>query len=124
MNGVPRRAPRRIFAKQLAHTLFSLIRDCDAAVDVHTRPAADSYVPFTILLTVVRCPASVQADGFGYAFGCGWIIGDFDQGMYVHDGVLCVEAARAQASHACRVRGRGRGGRVEEERDGDGALRA
>jgi len=90
--------------------LFSLIRGCDAAIDVHTPTRGGRYVPITIL-PHPSLPAYDRADCPRPGFGSGWIMAT-DQGMYVRDGILCVEATRAACpAFTFEI---GEGGRVEE----------
>ena len=97
--------------ERLAHVLFSLIRPCDAAIDIHTPTRGGRYVPITIL-PHPSLSAFPQADALGEAFGSGYVMAA-DRGMYVHDGILCVEATRAGVpSFTFEI---GEGGRVEEE---------
>ena len=109
--------PAGNITERLAHTLFSLIRECDAAIDVHTPTRGGRYVPITIL-PHPSLPAFGQADALGRAFGSGWIMAT-DQGMYVRDGILCVEATRAGVP--CFTFEIGEGGRVEEDATAVGA---
>ena len=109
--------PAGNITERLAHTLFSLIRECDAAIDVHTPTRGGRYVPITIL-PHPSLPAFAQADALGRAFGSGWIMAT-DQGMYVRDGILCVEATRAGVP--CFTFEIGEGGRVEEDATAAGA---
>ena len=109
--------PAGNITERLAHTLFSLIRECDAAIDVHTPTRGGRYVPITIL-PHPSLPAFGQADALGRAFGSGWIMST-DQGMYVRDGILCVEATRAGVP--CFTFEIGEGGRVEEDATAVGA---
>ena len=109
--------PAGNITERLAHTLFSLIRECDAAIDVHTPTRGGRYVPITIL-PHPSLPAYAKADALGRAFGSGWIMAT-DQGMYVRDGILCVEATRAGVP--CFTFEIGEGGRVEEEATATGA---
>jgi uncharacterized protein len=103
--------PAGTITERLSHALFSLIRGCDAAIDVHTPTRGGRYVPITIL-PHPSLPAYDKADALGRAFGSGWIMAT-DQGMYVRDGILCVEATRAGVP--CFTFEIGEGGRVEEE---------
>jgi uncharacterized protein len=103
--------------ERLSHALFSLIRGCDAAIDVHTPTRGGRYVPITIL-PHPSLPAYGKAEALGRAFGSGWIMAT-DQGMYVRDGILCVEATRAGVP--CFTFEIGEGGRVEEEATETGA---
>jgi predicted deacylase len=109
--------PAGNITERLAHTLFSLIRECDAAIDVHTPTRGGRYVPITIL-PHPSLPAFPRADALGRAFGSGWIMAT-DQGMYVRDGILCVEATRAGVP--CFTFEIGEGGRVEESATAAGA---
>jgi len=103
--------PAGNITERLSHTLFSLIRQCDAAVDIHTPTRGGRYVPITIL-PHPSLPAYAGADALGRAFGSGYIMAT-DEGMYVRDGILCVEATRAGVP--CFTFEIGEGGRVEEE---------
>lgn len=109
--------PGGTITERLSHTLFSLMRGCDAAIDVHTPTRGGRYVPITIL-PHPSLPAYARADALGRAFGSGWIMAT-DQGMYVRDGILCVEATRAGVP--CFTFEIGEGGRVEEEATETGA---
>jgi predicted deacylase len=103
--------PAGTITERLSHALFSLMRGCDAAIDVHTPTRGGRYVPITIL-PHPSLPAYAKADAMGRAFGSGWIMAT-DQGMYVRDGILCVEATRAGVP--CFTFEIGEGGRVEEQ---------
>ena len=109
--------PAGNITERLAHTLFSLIRECDAAIDVHTPTRGGRYVPITIL-PHPSLPDFARADALGRAFGSGFIMAT-DQGMYVRDGILCVEATRAGVP--CFTFEIGEGGRVEENATAAGA---
>jgi predicted deacylase len=109
--------PAGTITERLAHALFSLVRGCDAAIDVHTPTRGGRYVPITIL-PHPSLPAYAKAEAMGVAFGSGWIMAT-DQGMYVRDGILCVEATRAGVP--CFTFEIGEGGRVEEEATETGA---
>ena len=97
--------------ERLSQRLFSLIQGCDAAVDIHTPTRGGRYVPITIL-PHPSLPAYGKAEALGRAFGSGYLMAA-DQGMYVRDGILCVEATRAGVP--CFTFEIGEGGRVEEE---------
>jgi len=86
--------PEGSLAERIAHTLFGLIRTCDAAIDLHTPTRGGRYVPITILPPPGLGESSRRAEALGVAFGSGWLV-KTDTGMYVRDGVLCVEATRA-----------------------------
>ena len=64
-----------------------------AAIDVHTPTRGGRYVPISIL-PIPRCPPFRRADALARAFGSGYIMATAS-GMYVRDGILCVEATRA-----------------------------
>ncbi len=97
--------------ERLSHLLFSLIRQCDAAIDIHTPTRGGRYVPISIL-PHPALPATARADALAQAFGSGYVMAT-DEGMYVRDGILCVEATRAGVpSFTFEI---GEGGRVEEE---------
>jgi len=80
--------------ERLAATLFSLITTCDYAIDVHTPTRGGRYVPITILPHPALGAAFQRAAELGQAFGSGYIM-QTREGMYVNDGILCVEATRA-----------------------------
>jgi predicted deacylase len=80
--------------ERLAATLFSLITTCDYAIDVHTPTRGGRYVPITILPHPSLGPSFQRAAAFGRAFGSGYIM-QTEEGMYVNNGILCVEATRA-----------------------------
>ena len=87
---------------------------------MHTPTRGGRYVPITIL-PHPSLPAFGQAEALGRAFGSGWIMAT-DQGMYVRDGILCVEATRAGVP--CFTFEIGEGGRVEEDATADRARAA
>jgi predicted deacylase len=82
------------FTEQLAYTLFTLITTCDYAIDVHTPTRGGRYVPITILPPPALGDAFRRAEELAVAFGSGFLM-KTEQGMYVQDGILCVEATRA-----------------------------
>jgi predicted deacylase len=86
--------PDGSLAEKIAHILFGLIRTCDAAIDCHTPTRGGRYVPITILPHPGMGDASQRAEALGMAFGSGYLV-KTDKGMYVRDGILCVEATRA-----------------------------
>jgi uncharacterized protein len=81
-------------AERLAATLFSLITTCDYAIDIHTPTRGGRYVPITILPHPSLGEAFRRAEDLALAFGSGYIM-KTQAGMYVADGILCVEATRA-----------------------------
>jgi len=103
--------PAGTITERLSHVLFSLMQGADAAIDVHTPTRGGRYVPITIL-PPPSLPAFARADALGQAFGSGWIMAT-DHGMYVRDGILCVEATRAGIP--CFTFEIGEGGRIDEE---------
>src|SRR3989442_6531140 len=82
------------FTERLAATLFSLITTCDYAIDIHTPTRGGRYVPITILPHPSLGEAFRRAEDLALAFGSGYIMRT-QAGMYVSDGILCVEATRA-----------------------------
>jgi predicted deacylase len=99
-------------AEKLAHTLFGLIRSCDYAIDLHTPTRGGRYVPITILPHPGLGDAARRAEELGVAFGSGYLV-KTDKGMYVRDGILCVEATRAGVpAFTFEI---GEGGRLEPE---------
>lgn len=109
--------PAGTITERLSHALFSLMQGADAAIDVHTPTRGGRYVPITIL-PHPSLPGFAKADALGHAFGSGWIMAT-DQGMYVRDGILCVEATRAGIP--CFTFEIGEGGRVEDDATKTGA---
>ncbi|HEY7495544.1 MAG TPA: succinylglutamate desuccinylase/aspartoacylase family protein [Candidatus Tectomicrobia bacterium] len=80
--------------ERLARTLFNLITTCDYAIDVHTPTRGGRYVPITILPPPSLGEPFQRAEALAMAFGSGYIM-KTQEGMYVKDGILCVEATRA-----------------------------
>jgi predicted deacylase len=100
------------FTEQLANTLFTLITTCDYAIDVHTPTRGGRYVPITILPHAALGEAFRRAEALAVAFGSGFIM-KTEQGFYVQDGILCVEATRAGVpSFTFEI---GEGGRLDAE---------
>lgn len=98
-------------AERIAHRLFELIRACDYALDVHTPTHGGRYVPIAIL-PHPSLAAYTRVEAFAEAFGAGHTV-KTDTGVYVRDGVLCVEATRAGVpAFTFEI---GEGARVEEE---------
>jgi hypothetical protein len=81
-------------AEKIAHILFGLIRTCDYAIDLHTPTRGGRYVPIAILPPARLGEAARRAEELAVAFGSGYLV-KTDRGMYVCDGILCVEATRA-----------------------------
>jgi uncharacterized protein len=80
--------------ERLAATLFSLITTCQYAIDIHTPTRGGRYVPITILPHPSLGEAFRRAEDLAMAFGAGYLM-KTQTGMYVADGILCVEATRA-----------------------------
>jgi predicted deacylase len=80
--------------ERLARVLFDLITTCDYAIDVHTPTRGGRYVPITILPHPGLGEAFQRAEALAMAFGSGYVM-KTQEGMYVQDGILCVEATRA-----------------------------
>jgi predicted deacylase len=80
--------------ERLASTLFNLITTCDYAIDMHTPTRGGRYVPITILPHPALGEAFRRAEDLAWAFGSGYIM-KTQEGFYVKDGILCVEATRA-----------------------------
>jgi uncharacterized protein len=101
-----------------AATLFRLIRYCDYALDIHTPTRGGRYVPIAILPHRKLGPAAQTAEQMGHALGTGWVMRG-ESGIYVSDGVLCVEATRVSVpALTFEV---GEGGRLEEDSVATGA---
>jgi hypothetical protein len=99
-------------AERLAQTLFTLITTCDYAIDVHTPTRGGRYVPITILPHPSLGEAFRRAEALAMAFGTGYVMRT-QEGMYVQDGILCVEATRAGIpAFTFEI---GEGGRIEAD---------
>jgi uncharacterized protein len=79
--------------ERLAATLFSLITTCDYAIDIHTPTRGGRYVPMTILPHPSLGESFQRAEELALAFGSGYLM-KTQAGMYVADGILCVEVTR------------------------------
>ena len=99
-------------AQVLAAKLFALITACDYALDIHTPTRGGRYVPIAILPHHGIGPAARTAEEMAHALGNGWIMRS-DSGMYVSDGILCVEATKAGVPALTFEIGEG--GRLEQE---------
>ena len=106
-------------AQVVAATLFRLIRQCDYALDIHTPTRGGRYVPIAILPHSGIGPAAQVAEEMGLALGTGWVMRG-DRGMYVSDGILCVEATKAGVPALTFEIGEG--GRLEEDSVATGAV--
>lgn len=98
-------------AERLAACLFALVRQCDYAIDIHTPTRGGRYVPIAIL-PGPNVDRDGRAEKLARGLDCGWIVKG-DKGMYVNDGILCVEATRAGVpAFTFEI---GEGGRLEPE---------
>lgn len=96
----------------LAHKLFSLIKECNYAIDVHTPTRGGRYAPIALLPHSKLGESARKARDMAEALGTGYVIADDGSG-YAADGVLCVEATRAGIpSFTFEI---GEGGRLEPE---------
>ncbi len=98
-------------AQRFAANIFELIKTCKYAIDIHTPTRGGRYVPIAIL------PASKEKHfsdvlEFAKAMSPGYIMCN-DTGIYVGDGILCVECTRAGIP--CFTFELGEGGRLEDE---------
>ncbi len=104
--------PSGNITEQLAHTLFALITTCDYAIDLHTPTRGGRYVPISILPHPSLGDAFQRAEALAVAFGSGYMM-KTEEGFYVQDGILCVEATRAGVpSFTFEI---GEGGRLERD---------
>ena len=105
-------SPSGNMTDRLSHTLFQLIKTCDYAIDVHTPTHGGRYVPIAILPHQSLGDGFRRAEELAVAFGSGYIM-KTNEGMYVQDGVLCVEATRVGVpSFTFEI---GEGARLEKE---------
>lgn len=99
-------------AQIFAATIFSVLKQCDWALDIHTPTRGGRYVPIAILPHPNLGATAARAEQMAHDMGGGWIMRG-DKGMYVSDGILCVEACKAGVP--CFTFEIGEGGRLEEE---------
>lgn len=99
-------------AQIFAAAIFSLIRQCDYALDIHTPTRGGRYVPIAILPHPDLGASAARAEQMAHDMGGGWIMKG-EKGMYVSDGILCVEACKTGVP--CFTFEIGEGGRLEEE---------
>ena len=105
-------------AQIVAASLFRLIRQCSCAIDIHTPTRGGRYVPIAIVPKLSLGPAAEQALWLAEQFATGYIM-KTNQGMYVSDGICCVEATRAGVpAFTFEV---GEGGRLEASMIAEGA---
>jgi predicted deacylase len=104
--------PKGNVAQVFAASIFGLIKECQFALDIHTPTRGGRYVPIAILPHHNLGPTAARAEQMAKDMGGGWIMRG-DRGMYVSDGILCVEATKAGIP--CFTFEIGEGGRLEEE---------
>ncbi|MFT0862449.1 succinylglutamate desuccinylase/aspartoacylase family protein [Ancylobacter sp. G4_0304] len=97
-------------AQVMAATLFRMITKCDVALDVHTPTRGGKYVPIAILPHHAMGEHAKRAEEMAHLLGTGWIVRS-ERGMYISDGILCVEATRAGVP--CFTFEIGEGGRLD-----------
>jgi uncharacterized protein len=105
-------------AEMVAAKLFRLIRHCDCALDIHTPTRGGRYVPIAILPHHGLGAPAQAAEHMAHALGTGWIMKG-ERGMYVSDGILCVEATKVGVPALTFEIGEG--GRLEEDSVATGA---
>jgi len=105
-------------AQVMAATLFRLITQCDYALDVHTPTRGGKYVPIAILPHHSLGAHAAEAEAMAHALGTGWIMRG-EHGMYISDGILCVEATKAGVP--CFTFEIGEGGRLDSDSVDTGA---
>ncbi|HYC15020.1 MAG TPA: succinylglutamate desuccinylase/aspartoacylase family protein [Stellaceae bacterium] len=81
-------------AERVAAALFGLIRQCSCAIDIHTPTRGGRYVPIAILPSMALGAAAETAASLADQFASGYIM-KTGTGMYVSNGILCVEATKA-----------------------------
>ncbi|HLJ21241.1 MAG TPA: succinylglutamate desuccinylase/aspartoacylase family protein, partial [Stellaceae bacterium] len=81
-------------AQIVAATLFTLIRQCSCAVDIHTPTRGGRYVPIAILPSLSLGASAEAAAWLAGQAATGYIM-KTNVGMYVSPGILCVEATKA-----------------------------
>ncbi|HJU20292.1 MAG TPA: succinylglutamate desuccinylase/aspartoacylase family protein [Stellaceae bacterium] len=102
--------PAGNLAETVAATLFGLIRQCSCAIDIHTPTRGGRYVPIAILPSLALGAAAEASLWLAEQFAAGYIM-KTDTGMYVGDGILCIEATKADVpAFTCEI---GEGGRLE-----------
>ncbi len=97
-------------AQVTAATLFRMITRCDMALDIHTPTRGGKYVPIAILPHHALGAHAQRAEEMAHLLGTGWIVRG-ERGMYVSDGILCVEATKAGVP--CFTFEIGEGGRLD-----------
>lgn len=104
--------PNGNMTENLSHMLFQLIKTCDYAIDIHTPTHGGRYPPIAILPHPSLGDAYKRTEELADAFGCGYIMKS-NEGTYVQDGILCVEATRVGVpTFTFEI---GEGGRLEDD---------
>jgi uncharacterized protein len=99
-------------AERLAAVLFDLIGQCSCAIDIHTPTRGGRYVPIAILPPLRVGEAAEAAVWLADQFAPGYVM-KTNSGMYVSNGILCVEASkRGVPSFTFEI---GEGGQLEQE---------
>lgn len=102
--------PTGNLAETVAAALFGLIRQCSCAIDIHTPTRGGRYVPIAILPSMALGTAAEASAWLAEQFATGYIM-KTNTGMYVSNGILCVEATKAGVpAFTCEI---GEGGRLE-----------
>ena len=109
---MPGKADGGNLVQTLAHKIFSLIQQCEYAIDVHTPTRGGRYAPIALLPHSRLGDSARKAKDMAIALGTGYVIAD-DGSAYAADGVLCVEATRVGIpAFTLEI---GEGGRLEPE---------
>lgn len=102
--------PAGNLAETVAATLFGLIHQCSCGIDIHTPTRGGRYVPIAILPSMALGAGAEAAAWLAEQFATGYVM-KTNTGMYVGNGILCVEATKAGVpAFTCEV---GEGGRLE-----------
>ena len=105
-------------AQIVAGKLFSLIRECSCAIDLHTPTRGGRYVPIAIVPSMSMGASAERALWLAEQCATGFIVRG-DRGMYVSRGISCVEATAAGVpAFTFEI---GEGGRLEQAVTDEGA---
>lgn len=105
-------------AQIVAGKLFSLIRECSCAIDIHTPTRGGRYVPIAILPSMSLGASAERALWLAEQCATGFIVRG-ERGMYVSRGISCVEATAAGVpAFTFEI---GEGGRLEQSVTDEGA---
>ena len=105
-------------AQIVAARLFSLIRECSCAIDIHTPTRGGRYVPIAILPSMSLGAPAERALWLAEQCATGFIVRG-ERGMYVSRGISCVEATAAGVpAFTFEI---GAGGRLERSVTDEGA---